>query len=196
MRTGRQASLAALATSALIGAGCGGEDSTEPRTEPFPSGGAAIEAAPEAEPQRAGSPEPGELEPSAREQVEAAVRRYVAALNARRGDAVCARFAAQGRPQCERLARRGIGSGGAGGTPAWKRTTIRELESVAVGEETARVTATVTHDFADRAYVSLEEDVIYLVLGPGGEWLLAKPSGSLYRAVGFPEPPLRALTPP
>ena len=57
------------------------------------------------------------------------------------------------------------------------------------------MTATVTHDFSDRDYVSVEEDVIYLD-GVGERWLLAKPSGTFYRAVGYPEPPLRALTPP
>ena len=51
------------------------------------------------------------------------------------------------------------------------------------------------HRFSDRSYRSIEEDVIYLDR-VGGRWLLAKPSGTLYRAVGYPEPPLRALTPP
>jgi hypothetical protein len=59
----------------------------------------------------------------------------------------------------------------------------------------ARVTASVVHRFADRNYTSVEDDVIYL--RPAGErWLLAKPSATLYRAVGYPEPPLRAFTPP
>ena len=55
--------------------------------------------------------------------------------------------------------------------------------------------ATVTHHFSDRKYVSVEDDVIYLQR-VGGRWLLAKPSATLYRAVGYPEPPLDALTPP
>ncbi len=72
---------------------------------------------------------------------------------------------------------------------------IRELNEVSVDADRARVTATVNHDFSDRDYVSIEEDVIYLDRA-GSEWLLAKPSGTFYRAVGYPEPPLRALTPP
>jgi hypothetical protein len=57
------------------------------------------------------------------------------------------------------------------------------------------VSATVTHHFSDRKYVSVEDDVIHLER-VGGHWLLAKPSGTLYRAVGYPEPPLRAFSPP
>ena len=30
----------------------------------------------------------------------------------------------------------------------------------------------------------------------GDEWLIAKPSASFYRAIGYPEPPLSSLTPP
>ena len=62
-------------------------------------------------------------------------------------------------------------------------------------EDRARVTATVSHDFSDRPEPSVEEDVIYLDR-VGDAWLVAKPSASFYRAIGYPEPPLRALTPP
>jgi hypothetical protein len=41
----------------------------------------------------------------------------------------------------------------------------------------------------------VEEDVIYLQR-VGGRWLLAKPSATLYRAVGYAQPPLRAFSPP
>lgn len=51
------------------------------------------------------------------------------------------------------------------------------------------------HRFGDREQPSVEEDVIYLEREAGGEWLLSKPSATLYRAVGYPEPPLRAFTP-
>jgi hypothetical protein len=53
----------------------------------------------------------------------------------------------------------------------------------------------VTHHFSDRKYVSVEEDVIYLQR-VGRRWLLAKPSATLYRAVGYAQPPLRAFSPP
>jgi hypothetical protein len=64
-----------------------------------------------------------------------------------------------------------------------------------LGNGRARVSATVTHHFSDRKYVSVEDDVIYLEKS-GGRWLLAKPSATLYRAVGYDSPPLVAFTPP
>ena len=64
-----------------------------------------------------------------------------------------------------------------------------------LGDDRARISSTVTHHFSDRKYVSVEDDVIYLQR-LGGRWLLAKPSATLYRAVGYPEPPLDAFTPP
>ena len=64
-----------------------------------------------------------------------------------------------------------------------------------LGDDRARVRATVTHHFSDRKYVSVEDDVIYLQR-VGGSWLLAKPSATFYRAVGYAQPPLRAFAPP
>jgi hypothetical protein len=52
----------------------------------------------------------------------------------------------------------------------------------------------VIHRFRDRRQPSIEEDVIYLERR-GTRWLLAKPSATFYRAVGYADPPLRALTP-
>ena len=69
------------------------------------------------------------------------------------------------------------------------------MKPEALGDERARITATVTHRFSDRKYVSVEDDVIYLEK-TGGTWLLAKPSATFYRAVGYAEPPLRAFAPP
>lgn len=170
------------------------------------------EASPEAEPAVAPGGGAGELDATERSQVVAAVRGYIAALNGRDAEQICSRLAAgaveaadfpagkapEGPAQdvCVGGVERNIGEGGRGGTPAWRRSQLHELKAVSVGEDRARVTATLTHDFSDRSYVSLEEDVIYLARGPDGSWLIAKPSGTFYRAVGFPEPPLRALTPP
>ena len=88
-----------------------------------------------------------------------------------------------------------IGYRRGGGRPAWRRTEIATVEAVSVGGDAARVTATVNHTFSDRKYSSVEEDVVYLDRS-GEDWLIAKPSATLYRAVGYPEPPLRAFTPP
>jgi hypothetical protein len=191
---------------ALAVAGCGGDDDSattqaEERLEQAGSGPADV-AAPEAP-----LTEEGEEEPLAADDevaVRAAVTAYVDGLNRHDGAAVCA-LAAPGAIPLDELpaARAGcaasldasIGTRPQQGGPAWKRTRIIELTTVSVGPERARVTATVMHRFSDRGYRSVEEDVIYLERS-GDRWLLAKPSGTLYRAVGYPEPPLRALTPP
>ena len=169
-----------------------------PLEEPGP---AATEAAPEA---RAEGPAVEELSQSDQEAVRAVVDSYVASLNAQDAAALCALFEPDALPldelpaerdDCVTSLRASIGRRPPQGGPAWKRTRIDEVTAVSVGEERARVTATVVHDFSDRKQPSIEEDVIYLDSTDGG-WLIAKPSPTLYRAVGYPEPPLRAFTPP
>jgi hypothetical protein len=174
-------------------------------------GGAAGEASPEASPT---GPEAGQLSESDEEEVTAFVRTYVAVLNERDAEAVCGRFApgalriikrvAPGGAPSHRPVRRGgcvgslrasIGARPAGGGPAWKRTRVVEVSAVSIEGGGARATATVLHRFRDRRQPSIEEDVIYLQRS-GGHWLLAKPSATFYRAVGYADPPLRALTPP
>ena len=193
----------ALALSLALLAGCGSdEDDGEPPGGSILTDPAATEAAPEAEP--APEAEGGELDDDDRAAVESAFRGYVAAVNAGDGEAVCALLAPGAlseielplpQPDCGPALSASIGFRGEGGTPAWRRTRIHEVTAVSAGPDTARVTATVSHDFSDRPEPSVEEDVIYLRRA-GGDWLLAKPSATLYRAVGYPEPPLRALTPP
>jgi hypothetical protein len=202
----RMVGLAALA--ALLHAGCGDSDGDkqsavpETRTEAAPTGPAATEASP-GQPVQGPTPT-GELSESDRAAVSAAVDAYIDALNRRDAAAACALFEPRALPVrelprrragCARSLGASIGYARPGGTPVWERTTINELKEVSVGPDRARVTATVTHRFADRNYTSAEDDVIYLDRS-GERWLLVKPSGTLYRAVGYPEPPLRALTPP
>jgi hypothetical protein len=167
-------------------------------------GPAATEAAPEKKPSPEPGGKPGELSPSARAQVTAAVNSYITALDAHDATALCSLFEPgalhlgelpRRRGGCVASLRASIGYRRSGGLPRWKNTKIVELKEVSVGDRRARVTATVIHTFADRNYPSIEDDVVYLDL-VDGRWLLAKPSGTLYRAVGYPEPPLRALTPP
>jgi len=149
-------------------------------------GRAAAEASPESE---ANGPQAtGELEGADRSAAEAMVRSYIAALDHRNATRVCALIEQGG---CGGR----IGSRPAGGGPAWRRTVIVEMKPEALGDDRARITATVTHRFSDRKYVSVEDDVIYLER-TGGRWLLAKPSATFYRAVGYAQPPLRAFAPP
>ena len=205
------APLAALALAA-----CGGDDE-QGGAEAGSAGEAgtiaadpgASEANPEAPPSVPESGGGEELPADEGAAVEAAARAYIDALNARDGGAVCARFGpdvvvteelpdrrpGQRNGDCATALGAAIGVKPPRGGPAWRSTRILAVTAVAAGPERARVTATVRHRFSDRNYVSVEEDVIYLDR-LGGEWLLAKPSGSFYRAVGYPEPPLRALAPP
>lgn len=164
-------------------------------------GGAAGEASPEA---AAEGPETGELSGADQRAVSRVVSAYVDALNRRDAAVVCSSFAPAAIRLSELPRRRGgcVGSVGAslgsrppGGGPAWRRTRIVEVSAVSVEGGNARATATVIHRFRDRRQPSIEEDVIYLDR-IGRRWLLAKPSGTFYRAVGYADVPLRALTPP
>jgi hypothetical protein len=165
-------------------------------------GPAATEASPEAP---ANGPQAtGELEGSDGTAATGAVRSYVAALNRHDAARVCALIEPGGVPLsdlpvrrtgCTASVRASIGSRPRGGGPAWRRTEIFETKPEALGDDLARVTTTVTHHFSDRKYVSVEDDVIYLER-LGGRWLLAKPSATFYRAVGYAQPPLRAFAPP
>lgn len=195
--TGRPAGGAA-ASSRLPAGAVGPVNPAEQAAE----GAAATEASPEAP---AGGPRStGELPSADSAGVTSAVRNYVAALDHREARRVCALIAPGGldlgelprrRGGCRASLRASLGSRPRGGGPAWRRTQVFEVKAEALGADRARATATVTHHFSDRKYVSVEDDVIYLKR-VGGRWLLAKPSGTFYRAVGYSQPPLRALSPP
>jgi hypothetical protein len=190
---------AVLIAALLALAGCGGADDDD-RTS------GAAEAAPEASPEApATGPEViGDVPEPERGAVTAAVSRYVEALNRHDAAGVCALFVPgaldlRELPRrsggCEPSMRASIGSRPRRGAPAWRTTELIEAKAVALGDDRARATATVVHRFRDRRQPSIEEDVIYLDR-VGERWLLAKPSATFYRAVGYGDPPLRALTPP
>jgi hypothetical protein len=191
----------AIVIAALLAlAGCGGSDDGD-RTSAAPEA-APEEASPEAP---ATGPEViGDVPEPERGAVTAAVSRYVDALNRHDAAGVCALFVPgaldlRELPRrsggCEPSMRASIGSLPRGGGRAWRTTELIEAKAVALGDDRARATATVVHRFRDRRQPSIEEDVIYLDR-VGDRWLLAKPSATFYRAVGYGDPPLRALTPP
>jgi hypothetical protein len=165
-------------------------------------GPAATEASPEA---GAEGPEAsGELSGEDRTTAVAAVSDYIRALDRHDGARVCAMLAPgaldlsalpRRRAGCTASLRASIGTRPRGGGPAWRKTTLVAVRPEDLGDGRARISATVTHHFSDRKYVSVEDDVIYLQR-VGGRWLLAKPSATLYRAVGYESPPLGAFTPP
>ncbi len=165
-------------------------------------GPAATEASPEA---GAEGPEAsGELSGEDRTTAVAAVSDYIRALDRHDAARVCALLTPgalnlgqlpKRRGGCRASLAASIGTRPRGGGPAWRKTTLVGVKPEDLGDDRARISATVTHHFSDRKYVSVEDDVIYLER-LGGRWLLAKPSATLYRAVGYPEPPLDAFTPP
>jgi hypothetical protein len=156
------------------------------RSEQTEEGPAAAEASPESPAE--GPESTGELEGADRSAATAAVRSYIASLDRRDARRVCVLIERGG---CHAR----LGARPSGGGPAWRRTQIVEMKPEALGDDRARVTTTVTHRFSDRKYVSVEDDVIYLER-VDGRWLLAQPSATFYRAVGYAEPPLRAFAPP
>ncbi len=79
------------------------------------------------------------------------------------------------------------------GLPVFDGARLREL-AVRVRGRSARAVATVSVTFADRGAPSVEDDVIYLERR-AGNWIVAKPSATLYRAIGA-EPPASAIAPP
>jgi hypothetical protein len=165
-------------------------------------GPAAAEASSEA--QAEGPESTGELSGTERSAATTTVSDYIRALDRHDAARVCALLTPGALDLSELPKRRGgcasslrvsIGTAPRGGAPAWRKSTLVEVQPEDLGDGRARVSATVTHHFSDRKYVSVEDDVIYLERA-GGSWVLAKPSGTLYRAVGYAEPPLTAFTPP
>jgi hypothetical protein len=157
-------------------------------SEQAEEGPAATEASPGEAPQ--GPTPSGELPATDRSAVAAAVSAYIAAIDRHDTAGACALIA-----NCHGSLPGTIGASPANGGPAWRRSAIASTKVERLSDTRARVSATVVHHFSDRKYVSVEDDVIYLER-LGGRWRLAKPSGTLYRAVGYPQPPLRAFAPP
>jgi hypothetical protein len=81
------------------------------------------------------------------------------------------------------------------GFPVYDRSRIARIPKVAMQGSGARVTATIVTRFADNREPSIEDDVIYL-RRVGTRWLIAKPSATLYRAIGVGNIPPQALAPP
>lgn len=213
-----------LALVALALAGCGddeeaptttttgpGADAEAPTTSPNegpasePPGGSSTPPPPEGKPSGpaesgAGDPRVTRLEREA----ERAVRAYVAALDDRDGERACALLGPRALGQIELPERRAgcaasleasIGHRDPRGLPVWEGAEIARISSVEIDGEAAKVVATIVTRFADRDEPSIEDDVVYLSRDGAG-WVLAKPSATLYRAVGIADIPPSVLAPP
>ena len=132
------------------------------------------------------------------------VRAYVAALNSHDGKRVCALFAPgalnrlkfpRDRGDCAASVSASIGYRDPRGFPVYERSRVPRIRSVTIDGSDARVVATVVTRFAGNREPSIEDDIVYL-RDEGGRWLLAKPSATLYRAIGAGDIPPSVLAPP
>jgi hypothetical protein len=192
------AAVAAAAAVILISGGDeDGQDAAQVTSEPAPEFPAPLEGK-----DSAGGG--GETAEDAERQVVRAVREYLEGIDARDGERVCAVLAPgaiqnlelpRERAGCETSLDASIGYRDPRGFPVFDRARVESIEDVTVGAGEARVTVTVVTRFADRDEPSIEDDVVYFV-EVDGEWRVARPSSTLYRAVGKPEVPPQALAPP
>ena len=134
--------------------------------------------------------------------VERAVLRYVEAVDDRDGTRLCGLV--QGiadldlpvrRPSCTESVSESIGYRDPRGFPVFESAVVSGAPQVQAGADRARVTVTVVTEFADRDEPSIEDDVVYFELR-GGEWVVAKPSSTLYRSIGVSDVPPDVLEPP
>jgi hypothetical protein len=132
-----------------------------------------------------------------------AARGYVQALDRRAGTSVCRAFTPgtlkavefpRERGSCAETVEASLGFAGRG-LPEWDHSQMTDDVSAKVAGDSAKVVATVFTAYADVREPTIEDDLIYLVRA-GDRWLVAKPSLTFYRAIGDPDPPPSALTPP
>jgi hypothetical protein len=179
---------------------------SEPSSDP-----AAVELETEAADPSAGEGPSGEEQPGQEDEtavavavreVQRAVRRYVEAIDGRDGVLLCGLVGGIAdldlpvpRPSCAESVSESIGYRDPRGIPVFESAVVTGPPEVRLDGGSARATVTVVTEFADRDEPSVEDDVIYLVRR-GGEWLIVKPSSTLYRAIGAPDAPPDVIAPP
>jgi hypothetical protein len=135
--------------------------------------------------------------------VASAARGYVQALDRREGASVCGAFVPGtldgldfpvDRSTCRATVEASLGFRRRG-FPVWERSEMTDAVSAQVTGDAARVVATVFTVYADVREPTIEDDIIYLQRS-GERWRIAKPSLTLYRAIGDADPPPTALSPP
>jgi hypothetical protein len=210
---------AAIAAIAAVGVGVGGcgDDAEAPATNPPTTASEQpAPAEPDVEPERqqpppkdkpSGPAESGDADPRLTElerQAERTARSLVAALNDRDGARVCSLFVSGGLDEVELPERRGdcagsmsasIGYRDPRGLPVWASAKVARVDVTEIDAASATLTVTVVTEFADRGQPSIEDDLVYLSRD-GDRWRIAKPSSTLYRAVGVADVPPSVLTPP
>jgi hypothetical protein len=194
---------------AALGAGCGEKE--EPDVASLPPEPAATPESPkpaapggteEAGGKPGGGGGKGTSASSPRREATQAVEAYIEWIDARRGGPLCTLLTGEAidalelpvrRSSCAASLSASIGHRDPRGAPVFEGVRLRATHAN-VRDTRARIRAAVSITFADRGRASVEDDLIYL-RRVGGEWRVAKPSVTLYRAIGT-EPPLKAITPP
>jgi hypothetical protein len=196
---------------AALGAGVGvwliaGEENGEDDAASRPAGAGAQPAEPSAPPLGTTDDETDEEgsvgEEAASREAERAVRRYIEAISDHDGVLLCGTVDGMAdlnlpvrRPSCAESVSESIGYRDPRGFPVFESAVVSGAPQVEASPRDARATVTVVTEFADRDEPSVEDDVIYLVRR-AGEWLIAKPSSTLYRAIGVSDVPPDVLEPP
>jgi hypothetical protein len=217
--------VAALAAPALAGCGDDEPAETTAATDTTTAADATVTegAPPEPPAERDPKPKPGADKPPADKPVGPAedaehdprltglereamrtVSAFVAALDRRDGKRACELLAPQAlteielpRPKgdCATSLEASIGYRDPRGVPVWESARATRVSPPQIDGETAKLVATVVTRFADRDEVSVEDDIVYLTRAGDG-WVIAKPSSTLYRAVGIADVPPTVLSPP
>lgn len=154
-------------------------------------------------------PGPSGPAPESSDEVAAAqaARDYVEVIDARRGRTLCNAFepadiklqelldVPEKRVTCAASFDASFGFEGEDGQPVWRSSEMTDDVSAQVDGDQARVVATVFTEYSDVREPTIEDDIIYLSKATG-EWLVIKPSTTLYRAIGIADIPIEALQPP
>jgi len=194
---------AAAVVAVLLSSDDNGPDNATTRGQELPAGAPAPPFA-DRESSGGGGGAAAATGPDEERDASRTVREYVDAIDARDGARVCDVLAPgaiqnfqlpRQRGGCAAALSASIGYRDPRGFPVFAEARLDSIGDVTVGAGEARVTATVVTQFADRDQPSIEDDVVYLVEFDG-QWRIAKPSSTLYRAVGKPEVPPQAIAPP
>ena len=134
--------------------------------------------------------------------VQSALHAYIAALDAHDGERLCALFRPGALDELQLPEGSGcpglsasIGYRGPHGLPVWSSARVDGIRSVVDSGAGVRATVTIVDRYAGNPQPSIEDDVVYLAHS-GGRWLIEKPSVTVYRAIGTPDPPPSVLAAP
>ena len=199
---------AALAAAALLAA-CGEKDEPDvaslPPAPELPTT-TTTSKPPEHREQEGGGgrdrPHEGGGNPSSEDEAIRTVEAYLGWIDNRQGRQLCTLLTEDAIAELRLPVRRGgcavslsasIGYRDPRGLPVFRGVDLRRARARVEGRS-ARVVATLSTRFADRGQASIEDDIVYLRL-VAGDWRVAKPSATLYRAIGR-EPSPAAISPP